>query len=457
MDYVAFLVVNAVIFLRPAEIVPELGQVPFYYFAMLACFACSIVPLLNLTFSSPLKWHPTVIFSFAMFFLSAVSLAINRDLGNAFDEQFEFVKVIAYFVLFLAIIRTPQRLQGVIACVVLCMMATAALGILHFYEVIELPNLKQMEESLQYRYDWSQDTIRRLRFTGLMDGPNEVAVFLSVLTFLCGYQFNNKKMGFARFFWLVPIGLFLSSVFLTRSRGGLLALLAGLVVFMVYAYRQANAPTLAAGAAPRKSPILGILVLACVIPVLLLAGGRQTEISTDTNTAQTRFGTWSDWLVEFRNNPIIGIGPRLGPRADRGHAAGLEDRLLAHNSFLQPFADLGFAGGLCFLGAVGFCFVTLGRYGPNKTIILDADLARLHPYLMAALVCCSVGFLTLSINYLIPVFFVLAIPVAYYGMTPCFPPIKAPALTFAAVVWLVVASIGFLAMMYAVVRVMPKQ
>jgi O-antigen ligase len=315
-----------------------------------------------------------------------------------------------------------------------------------------------MEESLQHRSDWTENTIRRLRFTGLMDGPNEVAVFLSVLTFLCGYQFNNKKIGLARFLWLVPIGLFLFCIFLTRSRGGLLALLAGLVVFAIYASRQANAPALAASAAPpRKSPIMSILLLACVIPMLLLVGGRQTEISTNTNTAQTRFGTWSDWLLDFRYNPIIGVGPRLGPRADRDHAAGLEDRLLAHNSFLQAFADLGFAGGLSFLGVVGFCFVTLSHYGPNKTIILDADLARLHPYLMAALVCCSVGFMTLSINYFITVFFVFAIPVAYYGMTPCFPPIKPPEITFAALAWLVVASIGFLAVMYVVVRVMPKQ
>jgi hypothetical protein len=393
-----------------------------------------------------------------MLLLAGVSLALNKDFGSALDEEIEFVKVIAYFVLFLAIVRTPSRLQGLIACVVLCMMVTAALGLLHFYEVIQIPNLRQMEELGDNRHDWTQTSLRRLRFTGILDGPNEVAVFLSVLTFLCGYQFNNKKYGLARSLWLVPIGLFLACIFLTRSRGGLLALISGIVVFSVYGFRKNGAVALS-GSAPRKLPIQGILFVACVIPLILLAaGGRQTEFSANTNTAQTRFGNWSDWLTQFRYSPFFGVGPRFTPRAAPGQVGySADEMLLAHNSYLQPFADLGFLGGICFLGIVGYSFITLNRYGPDKTIVLDAELARLQPYLLAALTSCAVGFLTLSINYSIPVYFVLAMPVVYYGMTPCLPPIKPPALTLSAMAWLVVAGIGFLAATYALVLVMPRQ
>src|SRR5881394_3051636 len=99
MDFIAFLLVNAILFLRPAEIVPELDRLPLYYFAMLACLGFGVVHLINLFFYSPLIRHPTAILAISMLVFAAISLVVNQDLGKAFDEEFEFAKVITYFIL----------------------------------------------------------------------------------------------------------------------------------------------------------------------------------------------------------------------------------------------------------------------------------------------------------------------------------------------------------------------
>jgi len=456
MDFFTFLLVNAVLFLRPAEIVPEMARLPIYYFAMLACLAFSFMSLLHLFFGSPLLRHPTVILSFGMLVLAGISLAVNDDAGKAFEEELEFVKVFVYFCLFLAVINTPARLQGVIVAVALCMTVTAAAAMLHYYEFINIEILKVQEEVLDVQVDGEDVMIRRLRFTGILHDANEVGVFVSVLTFLCGYQLTNKKLGMARWLWAVPIGLFLYAIFLTKSRGGLLAFLTGLTLFSFYAFR----PKRSYAGPQRKSSMMGIVFLGLAVPLVLIAfGGRQTEISTNATTAQHRFGLWSDWLQEFRDNPLIGVGPKImSTDINPETMANVGDRkLLAHNSYLQPFADLGFLGGMSFLGAVGFAFITLNRFSYDKTIIRDPDLSRLQPYLMAALGAYAVGFFTLTINYILPPFFVLALPVAYYGVTPSYPSVERPSLSLEALIKLGIASVGFLAFTHVMVMVMPKQ
>jgi putative inorganic carbon (HCO3(-)) transporter len=453
MDYVAFLIVNAILFVRPSEIVPELQRVPIYYFAMLACLAFSVAPLIKLFFYSPLIKHPTALFAFLLLFFAGASLLVTQSFDTALEEEIEFVKVIAYFVLFLAIVRTPQRLHGVIACVVLCMTVTASLGVLHYYEIINIPTLKTIEEFLD-KPQSGAEIVRRLRFTGILHDPNEVGVFLSMLTFLSGFLFTNKQAGVARLFWLLPMGVFLFCVSLTASRGALLSLLTGMAAFAIYGFPSRDGLS--------RVPIKGLVFLGVTVPVLLLAlGGRQTDISTSASTAQTRFGLWSDWLQDFRGNPVFGVGPTIASSAGAPDSfSKLGDwggKQCAHNSYLQSFADLGFFGGLCFLGAMGFALITVHRYGFNKTMIFDADLARLQPYLMAALACCAIAFLTLTLNYVLPTFFVLALPVAYYGMTPCYPPIRRPSLTVDAAARLALAGVGFLAFTYMMVRIMPKQ
>ena len=80
---------------------------------------------------------------------------------------------------------------------------------------------------------------------------------------------------------------------LTQSRGGLLALLAGLVVFLIARFGW------------RAALGVGLVVVPALLAVL---GGRQTALSTDEGTGQQRIQIWSDAIMLMREAPLFGVG-----------------------------------------------------------------------------------------------------------------------------------------------------
>src|SRR5207245_1584415 len=115
---------------------------------------------------------------------------------------------------------------------------------------------------------------------------------------------------------------------LTRSRGGFLAMLAGLGVTVGMRYGRQRAA----------------LVAAVGLPLLLvLFAGRQTDLNTGSGTGQTRIQIWSDWLDKFKGDPLLGVGVDVrdvdSALAKDGHKVVARMGHAAHNSFLQAFAD----------------------------------------------------------------------------------------------------------------------
>src|SRR5271154_3157873 len=83
--------------------------------------------------------------------------------------------------------------------------------------------------------------------------------------------------------------------FLTRSRGGFLAMMAALATILFCRYSRRRA----------------VLILALSVPfILALFGGRQTDfdLGNSDDTAQARIHLWRDSLVLFHHAPVFGIG-----------------------------------------------------------------------------------------------------------------------------------------------------
>src|SRR5205823_3488992 len=95
-----------------------------------------------------------------------------------------------------------------------------------------------------------------------------------------------------------------------------------------------------------------IPLAAVVLPALFaLFAGRQTDLSAAGGTGQARIQLWSEGLALFREAPFFGVG--------QGSYAEHVDQV-AHNSFVECYAELGFFGGTLFLGAF-FCAVCVLR------------------------------------------------------------------------------------------------
>lgn len=161
----------------------------------------------------------------------------------------------------------------------------------------------------------------RVRYRGELQDPNEVSLAMSVGALGLLVAFARRKRSAAGVLAaVVGVGLVLMTVWLSRSRGGLVSVM---LVFGVYVVRRFGAWTLIpAGAA----------ALAVV-----LFGGR-TGADADVST-MLRYEAWATGLELFKKSPVFGVG--AGQFVEHHF-------LTAHNSFVLALAELGFVGMVLF-------------------------------------------------------------------------------------------------------------
>ena len=143
------------------------------------------------------------------------------------------------------------------------------------------------------------------------------------------------------------------------------------------------------------------------LPVLLvLFGGRQTRIdpTNKDDTSQARIQLWAEGFNLFREAPIFGVG--MNEYAER---VGL----VAHNSYVNSYAELGFVGGTLFVSAFYAAFRGLRRLGNTDVVFADPFLMKLRPYLLTIVCSYCIGMYSLSRAYNLPTYMVLGIVAAY--------------------------------------------
>jgi O-antigen ligase len=230
----------------------------------------------------------------------------------------------------------------------------------------------------------------------LFGDPNDVCSLFVVGIVLTLAQLADLKKGGVRWLWLIPLGLFFLALSLTRSRGGFLGLLGGLAVFCLarFGWRRA-------------------LALAAVgLPVIFLAvAGRTTDLSTASGTGQQRIQLWADGLLFFRGSPLFGIGTGQFSK----HYG--DDGLIAHNSYIQAFAEMGFLGGALFVGAFYLAVSLLARKTDPGDDPEREELERVRPYLLGAVAGYAVCLFSLSLNYLATTYLVLGMVTAHLRLT----------------------------------------
>ncbi len=401
LGFVLFLIVNAVLFVRPAEIVPALLGWEIYLVVILACLFFSFPVVLEQLMPRSLESRPITVCVFGLLLAVLLSQLSHFHFDEAVQRGWDFFKMFLYFLLFVGLISTPRRLRTFLLCFVLFATVVAGLAVLQFHNLIKLPNLNPIKDSM--RNAAGKDTvIYRLQGSGIFQDPNDLCILLVISLLLGLYWLTDARSGFVRLLMIGPLLLFAYALSKTQSRGGMLALLAGLGVFMRMRFGWL------------QSLLLGMVLL----PLLLLVfAGRQTSISTTEGTAQERIQIWSDGLVLFRQSPLFGIGVDEYDR-QVGH--------VAHNSYIHAFVEMGLFGGFFYAGAFALALESLARYRAGGRLILDAELRRLYPYLFATIAAYAAGMLSLTLCYIIPTYTVLALAIVYRRMTAAAPPLPAP-------------------------------
>jgi O-antigen ligase/polysaccharide polymerase Wzy-like membrane protein len=344
------------IYLRPQEIAPALQSVPFLYLFVLLT-ALGWVLDLRLGFSR-LRSNAMLGWGLGYFAWSALTFAIAKAQGGPTIAR-ELVMIVVSCFLFLVLSQAIQTVSGLrlVAVTLLGLsLGLAAVGVHQAYApmgCVKQDDLQpeiwradgrpctQLEECTDNTvYDSSRFRCEhiglagtlsvegRVRYRGIMEDPNELAMALSLALPFAFALFQSRRTPPRFLLAAVALTLFGLCTIFTHSRGGQLAFLA---VLGIYLLRRLGWAGLAAAAA------LGA-------PVMLL-GGREGE-GADQSTME-RIECWSSAIDMFRGSPLVGVGKT---QFSEHHY------LTAHNSFMLALAETGLPGLFLFSSVVYLAF-----------------------------------------------------------------------------------------------------
>ncbi|OUS12718.1 hypothetical protein A9Q89_04770 [Gammaproteobacteria bacterium 53_120_T64] len=218
---------------------------------------------------------------------------------------------------------------------------------------------------------FSINELNSQRAAGLRGDPNDTAMLLVAGVPVAIYFFSTNKTVFAKALFVVSLAFLLFGIVLTKSRGGLVALM--FVMFLIYIRR----PNI-------KSTLFGLVMVVFVSLTApasywervgtLVYGEKRGSVSMTGRTFLLNTG-----LKSFVDNPVLGVGPgnfgnisNFNPGLNslffgKDHA-GVESgkKAVAHNMYLEFFVENGVFGGLLFLIIFGKALLTSLSYDKGR-------------------------------------------------------------------------------------------
>jgi len=435
--FLLFLALNAVAIVRPSEVFQELLGLEIYRYLLLVCVLLSFPTVLEKLNLRLLEQQPITLCVLALLPAVLLSLLSHLYLDDALIQGRNYCLILIYYFLFIALVDSPARVRTFLGWLAACAAVAAVLAILDYHGIRELPK-PALRPAKDLAAPAPEEGVRMVG-TGQFEDPNDLCVLLVTAMMLALYGLSDRRGGWLRGLWLLPLTLFAYGFFRTQSRGGLLTLVAGVGVLVRLRYGWGRT-----------------ILLGCIgLPVLVgMLGSRQTAISVSTNTGQERIQLWSDGLMMFRGAPLFGVGvERYQDFASH----------VAHNAYLQAFSEMGLLGGGLFLGAFYLAVWPLfrltapppalpGQATPPPREILDPELRDTYPFLAAAVAAYATGMLTLSLTYTLPTFMMLALATVFLSLARTRPASESVRFDFHLLARFAVLSIGFLLAMQVFVR-----
>jgi O-antigen ligase len=402
MDFALFIALNAVLLIRPEDFIPEVTGAHLYLILIIANLLVALPKFLNRLRPAELAKRPITVCALGLVAAAGLSHLAHGRITAAYEFVADFAKVIVYFLLLVAVLDSPSRLRTFLGFLVALIIVVAGLGLLQFHEYIDYDALRPIMQPEYSAEEGGEIYVARLCGPGVYNDPNDMCLVLTLGVVCCLARAATAANLLTTGLWLAPIGLYGYAIVETRSRGGLLGLMAALASLLVAKFGWRRALPVA---------LLGL-------PAILLAiGGRQANINLgSSDTARERVMIWAEGIKALTDQPIYmftGIG-----------AGELEESTgqVSHNSFVHSYVEMGLLGGSLFLAA----FVLAGRMlfslRPAKQPDLPSDLAALQPFVFALLIGGAVGIYSLSRNYHVSTYMYLALAEAFGVMALADPP-----------------------------------
>jgi O-antigen ligase len=304
-------------YLSPEVLVPVLA--PYHIQLLIAALA------LLASLPALVKAEIGKLFSFycllAVLFFVLVSTTWNNGPGIGLRAAGDFGANSVVFLLVIANCQSLRRMKitvAVVAFIALYYVSRGAYALWTDNYASDFLLHQHIGEGTEY--------LTRIQGLAFLSDPNDFAQLLvSCLPLLWLWRDPYRRVWNLLFVY-IPAGVLCAGLYLSHSRGGMLAL--GLVVFLGVRRRLGNALSAVTIA------LMGVGMMA-----MNFTGGR--EISSGAGS--DRMDAWSAGLEFVKRSPLLGIG--YGRFRE-------EYEITAHNSFVLCISEIGLLGYFCWLALI---------------------------------------------------------------------------------------------------------
>lgn len=306
-----------VLYIRPHEYIPAFMNVPALPLLLLTAFAIWLVRQPK-QFEAPQFWLMPVLTVMLM-----LSVMFSGWLGGGIKVLSDFVPVVMLFYMVATSVDSLQRLRQLF--MVLGIATT----------VIAWHGIDQSRNGIGWTgAELSQGT--RITYLGFLNDPNDLAMALIMVLPMLFYL--AKRSSFViRLGWYGAGATVLYAIFLTNSRGAVLAVGAMIGLYGVLHY----------------GIFKSLLVLPLIIaPLALFGPSRMSDMSSDEASAEGRVEAWYEGVHMLISEPLFGVGKGMFAE---------HHGLTAHNSFVLAFAELGLIGYFFWLSNLVISWLMLQR------------------------------------------------------------------------------------------------
>ncbi len=392
LAFTSFCLLTAVMILRPGEMVAGLEGVPIYEGLVFATLALSVRRVWQFFTPRALCCQPITLCLVGVFVAIPLSHLTHSYFGGMLNSTIDFTKTALFYALLVATVDTWERFEKLCVVIAVCATAMVSFCVIDFVELFDFEFIKHVNDSHGLTETGEAARVLRMNGTGIFSDPNDISLLIVATGVLCASFVWDRERSQARLLWLLPMAVLATGLVCTKSRGGLLALGAACGVMVMFRYGK------------QAAIAIGLLG-AIAVPLL---AGRQAEIDISDGTGHDRIVLWREGLSAVMSSDIVfGTGHRT-----YHDIAGL----VAHNSFVHAFVELGFFGGTFFFGMFFFSALGLFRLNEPQWRILHPRQARFLPYMAAIGAGWTIGLLSLSRCYTVSTLLILALGTAYLNL-----------------------------------------
>ena len=305
------------------------------------------------------------------FVLGLFGAALMSHVAHTFLGMFkitfvDFGKIVLLYFLIVNIVDTRTKLKAFIVVIVALTAFVALHGVLQAH----------MGYGFGGQIPMVEHGITRVKAYGFFDDPNDLGLTLVVAMPLLLMSITAVHGVFTRVISSGLLALFGYALYLTNSRGGIMAFA---VMGFVYFYK-------------RFGKTFSIALGTLLVVGILNFGPSRVQTMGDDSSGTGRRAIWSQGLHMFKQrpqNPVFGVGwRRFGEFTEKGKTA--------HNSFLLAAVEMGLLGLFFYLGAFYVPLRDLHRLTiaelPEDADPDDLETLRSDRALARALIASVIGF-----------------------------------------------------------------